>query len=76
MLAKKEMKRYFGYRSFESEYETMKRMRSAGIKTFTFMVSNNTNFMGEPYTRYQLTWVWEREYDFSLYDKGAFVINC
>ena len=42
--------RYFGYRSFEPEYETMKEMRKRGIDTVTIMVSNNTNFMGAPYT--------------------------
>lgn len=66
----KTQRRYFGYRSFEPEYETMRQMRSIGIKTFTFMVSNNTNFMGAPYTKYQPTWIWEREYDFSLFDKN------
>ncbi len=63
------MFRFFGYRSFEPEYDTMKNMRAIGIDTITFMVSNNTNFMGEPYTRYQPTWIWEREYDFALFDQ-------
>ncbi len=65
------MKRFFGYRSFEPEYETMKVMRGLGIDTVTIMVSNNTNFMGEPYTRFQPTWIWEREYDFSLFDRSV-----
>ncbi len=64
------MFRFFGYRSFEPEYDTMKTMRSLGIDTFAFMVSNNCNFMGEPYTRYQPTWIWEREYDFTLFDRN------
>ena len=62
---------FFGYRSFEPEYETMKKMRELGIRTISFMVSNNTNFMGEPYTRYQPTWVWEREYDFTKFDRNV-----
>ena len=62
--------RYFGYRSFEPEYETMKELRKRGIDTVTIMVSNNTNFMGAPYTRYQPTWIWNREYDFTLFDKN------
>lgn len=62
---------FFGYRSFEPEYETMKKMRELGIRTFTFMVSNNNNFMGSPYTRYQPTWVWEREYDFTKFDQNV-----
>ena len=65
------MFRFFGYRSFEPEYETMKKMRALGIRTFTFMVSNNCNFMGAPYTKYQPTWIWEREYDFSLFDRNV-----
>jgi len=40
--------RYFGYRSFNLEPETMKKIRKIGVDTFTFMVSNNNNFMGEP----------------------------
>ena len=65
------MFRFFGYRSFEPEYETMKKMRTLGIRTIPFMVSNNCNFMGEPYTRYQPTWIWEREYDFTRFDKNV-----
>ena len=61
---------FFGYRSFEPEYETMKKMRGIGIRTISFMVSNNCNFMGEPYTRYQPTWIWEREYDFTKFDQN------
>ncbi|MBP5638088.1 MAG: hypothetical protein J6X55_01315, partial [Victivallales bacterium] len=61
--------RFFGYRSFEPEYETMKIMSGLGINEITLMVSNSTNFMGEPYTRFQPTWIWEREYDFTLFDK-------
>ncbi|MDD3585954.1 MAG: hypothetical protein PHQ75_02115 [Thermoguttaceae bacterium] len=66
-----EKRSFYGYRSFEPEYETMKIMRNLGIDTVTIMVSNNTNFMGEPYTKYQPTWIWEREYDFSLFDKNV-----
>ncbi len=65
------MKRFFGYRSFEPEYKTMAAMRELGIDTVTIMVSNSTNFMGEPYTRFQPTWVWEREYDFRLFDRSV-----
>lgn len=61
---------FFGYRSFEPEYAAMKEMRKHGIDTVTIMVSNNTNFMGAPYTRYQPTWIWEREYDFTLFDRN------
>lgn len=61
---------FFGYRSFEPEYEAMKEMRKRGVNVATIMVSNNTNFMGAPYTRYQPTWIWEREYDFSLFDRN------
>ena len=62
---------FFGYRSFEPEYETMKKMRERGIRTIPFMVSNNNNFMGSPYTHYQPTWVWEREYDFTKFDQNV-----
>ncbi len=48
----------------------MKEMRKRGIDTVTIMVSNNTNFMGAPYTRYQPTWIWNHEYDFTLFDKN------
>ncbi|HBE04253.1 MAG: hypothetical protein A2096_00660 [Spirochaetes bacterium GWF1_41_5] len=63
--------RYFGYRSFNLEPETMKKIRKIGVDTFTFMVSNNNNFMGEPYTKSQPTWIWERTYNFSLLDKNV-----
>lgn len=63
-------RRYFGYRSFMPEYETMKKFRAIGVDTFTFMVSNNENLYGLPYTKYQPTWIWERKYDFSLFDRN------
>ena len=62
------MKRFFGYRSFEPEFGTMRKMRDIGIDNITVMVSNYCNFMGEPYTRYQPVWVWEGQYDFALLD--------
>jgi hypothetical protein len=64
-------RRYFAYRSFMPEYETMKRFREIGVDTFTFMVSNNENLLGLPYTKYQPTWIWERKYDFTLFDKNV-----
>ncbi len=27
--------------------------------------------LGLPFTKYQPTWVWEREYDFTLFDKNV-----
>jgi len=35
--------RYFAYRSFCPEYETMKKFRGIGVNTFNFMVSNRIN---------------------------------
>jgi hypothetical protein len=63
-------RRYFCYRSFMPEYETMKKFRKIGVDTITFTVSNNNNSLGIPYTKYQPTWIWERKYDFTLFDKN------
>lgn len=60
---------YFGYRSFMPEWETMKKFRAMGVDTFTMMFSNGLNLLGNPYTKYQPLWIWERKYDFSLADQ-------
>ncbi|OQA85654.1 MAG: hypothetical protein BWY31_01803 [Lentisphaerae bacterium ADurb.Bin242] len=64
-----ERERYFAYRSFLPEWETMKRFRRDGVDTFTLMISNSLNAAGQPYTRYQPVWTGERKYDFSPVDR-------
>ena len=64
-------RRYFAYRTFMPEYETMKKFREAGVDTFTFIVSNNMTYLGTYYNKYQPTWIWEREYDFTLFDENV-----
>ena len=41
-------KRYFAYRSFWPELETMKKFREAGVNTICFFAANTVNSLGEP----------------------------
>ncbi len=67
--ARNEKKLYFAYRSFWPEIETMKKFRECGIDTFTFMVSNVTNSLGLPYTKYPPVWKWNGKYDLDAFDR-------
>ncbi|OGV36781.1 MAG: hypothetical protein A2020_03115 [Lentisphaerae bacterium GWF2_45_14] len=59
----------FGYRSFYPELETMKKFRKNGIDTFTFMVSNTANSLGEASTKYPPVWVWKNTYELDVFDR-------
>jgi hypothetical protein len=65
----KEKNQYFAYRSFWPELETMKKFRECGVDTFCFMVSNITNSLGTPYTKYPPVWKWNHIYDLDAFDK-------
>ena len=64
-----EKKQYFAYRSFWPEIETMKKFRACGVDTFMFMVSNVTNSIGTPYTKYPPVWKWNNIYDLDAFDR-------
>jgi hypothetical protein len=61
--------KYFAYRSFWPELDTMKKFRECGIDTFCFMVSNVTNSLGTPYTKYPPVWKWNNTYDLEAFDQ-------
>jgi hypothetical protein len=61
--------RYFAYRSFWPEIETMKKFRDCGVDTFMFMVSNVNNSLGTPYTKYPPVWKWNGVYDLEPFDQ-------
>ncbi|MBQ6596337.1 MAG: hypothetical protein IJH79_02185 [Lentisphaeria bacterium] len=63
-------KRYFAYRSFWPELETMKKFRElAGVDTFNVMISNTANSLGFPYTKYPPVWKWNGIFDLDAFDK-------
>ncbi|MFA6567208.1 MAG: hypothetical protein WCS96_03275 [Victivallales bacterium] len=64
-----EKKQYFAYRSFWPEIEAMKKFRECGVDTFMFMVSNITNSLGTPYTKYPPVWKWNGIYDLDAFDR-------
>ncbi|MDD5727194.1 MAG: hypothetical protein PHV59_01400 [Victivallales bacterium] len=66
----KPSKQYWGYRSFELDFETMRKMYYHGFDTITFTVSHSTNSFGEPYMRYKPVWTSDKEYDFSSLDQN------
>ncbi len=57
--------RFFAYRSFWPELDTVRRFRDAGVNTLTFFPANTTNSLGEPYSKYQSNWLWFDTYDFT-----------
>ena len=66
---KTQKNQYFAYRSFWPELETMKKFRECGVDTFMFMVSNTTNSLGLPYTKYPPVWKWNNKYDLDVFDR-------
>ena len=62
--------KYFAYRSFWPELETMKKFRElANVDTFNVMISNTANSLGFPYTKYPPVWKWNGIYDLDAFDK-------
>ncbi len=56
--------KYFAYRSFWPELETVRRFGEAGIDLVTVFPSNSANSLGEPYSKYPPNWLWFDRYDF------------
>ncbi len=61
--------KYFAYRSFWPELETMKKMKEADCHTICFFAANTRNSLGEPYCKYPPMWLWHDVYDFSPLDR-------
>ncbi len=60
---------YFAYRSFQPEFEAMKRFAGAGVETICFMPGNTDNSLGQPYAQYPAVWRWYNRYDFGSLDR-------
>ncbi|OQA84867.1 MAG: hypothetical protein BWY31_02276 [Lentisphaerae bacterium ADurb.Bin242] len=61
-------RRYFAYRSFYPEIETMREFRAVGVDTFAVMLSNGLNALGTPYTKYPPVWTGKKQYDLAAAD--------
>ena len=60
----KKLRRFFAYRSFWPELETVRRFGEIGINTVAVFPSNTWNSLGEPYSKYPPNWLWFDTYDF------------
>ena len=60
---------YFAYRSFNPEFETMKRFVDIGLDTICFFPGHSNNSMGLPYAKYPPTWCWYGKYNFESLDQ-------
>ena len=60
----KKLRRFFAYRSFWPELETVHRFGEIGIDTVAVFPSNTRNSLGEPYSKYPPNWLWFDAYDF------------
>lgn len=60
----KNKRKFFAYRSFWPELETVRRFGEVGIDTVAVFPSNTVNSLGEPYSRYAPNWLWFNTYDF------------
>lgn len=60
---------YFAYRSFNPEFETMKRFTAVGVDTICFFPANTNNSMGLPYSKYPPIWCWYDRYNFDSLDR-------
>ena len=61
--------RYFAYRSFCPEWDTIKRFKNYGINTICFFPANTANSLGEPYCKYFPIWLWFDQYDFEPFEQ-------
>jgi hypothetical protein len=66
---KKTPRRYFAYRSFWPELETMKKFHEVGVDTICFFAANTVNSVGEPYCKYPPIWRWYDQFDFEPLDR-------
>jgi hypothetical protein len=60
---------YFAYRSFNPEFETMKRFVKCGLDTICFLPGNTNNSLGLPYSKYPPIWCWYDQYNFNSLDE-------
>ncbi len=60
---------YFAYRSFQPEFEAIKRFASVGLETICFFPGNTDNSLGQPYAQYPAVWRWYNAYDFGSLDQ-------
>lgn len=60
---------YFAYRSFNPEFETMKRFANIGLDTICFFPGNSNNSLGLPYSKYPPIWNWYKKYNFDSLDQ-------
>ena len=60
---------YFAYRSFNPEFEAMKRFASSGVDTICFFPGSTSNSLGLPYSKYPPVWCWYDRYDFDSLDR-------
>lgn len=60
----KNKRKFFAYRSFWPELETVRRFGEVGIDTVAVFPSNTVNSLGEPYSTYAPNWLWFNTYDF------------
>ena len=61
----KKPRRYFAYRSFWPELETVRRFGEAGINTIAVFPANTCNSLGEPYSKYPANRLWFNTWDFT-----------
>ena len=61
---------YFAYRSFNPEFETMKRFVDIGLDTICFFPGHSNNSLGLPYSKYPPTWYWYGKYNFDSLDRN------
>lgn len=60
---------YFAYRSFNPEFEAMKRFVGSGLDTICFFPGNSNNSLGLPYSKYPPIWCWYDQYNFASLDQ-------
>ena len=61
--------KFFSYRSFNPEFEAMKRFAKAGVNTVALFPANTHNSIGGRYSKYPDVWEWFDIYNFDSLDK-------
>ncbi len=60
---------FFAYRSFQKEFETVRRFYKAGIRQFCIFPANTVNSLGQNYSEYPPNWYWYQKYEFKYVDQ-------
>jgi hypothetical protein len=68
-------RRFFGYRSFGPQPETLRRLAGFGVDTITIFPSNTVNSFGVPYSEYGPMWLGPKEYDFTPLDREVAAVG-